>query len=162
MADRTPVFLALGIGASVLLALGLVMMKSRGKALAPAEGRGIWRAIREWMRDPVWLGGLGVQLLGYALYLIALSGSPVSLLAVMMQGGIAVFVAITAIFLHERASGREWIGIGGVVAAMVLLSLSLRGGISASAANSSALSATTIGAIVLSVAPYLNARLRAG
>jgi len=162
MADRTPLFLALGIVASVLLALGLVMMKSRGKALPPATGRGIGRAIRGWLRDPVWLGGLGVQLVGYALYVIALSGSPVSLLAVMMQGGIAVFVVITVIFLHERASGREWLGIGGVVAAMILLSLSLRGGAAASAANSYTLGATSIGALGLAIAPFANSRLRAG
>jgi drug/metabolite transporter (DMT)-like permease len=160
MAERVPLFLGLGIVASVLLALGLVMMKSRGKALAPATGRGAGRAIRGWLRDPVWLGGLGVQLIGYALYLIALSGSPVSLLAVMMQGGIAIFVVITVLFLHERASGREWIGIGGVVAAMILLSLSLRGGAATSATSAYALAATSIGALSLAIAPYANARLR--
>src|SRR6266851_7194873 len=160
MAERVPLFLGLGIVASVLLALGLVMMKSRGKALAPATGRGVGRAIRGWLRDPVWLGGLGVQLIGYALYLIALSGSPVSLLAVMMQGGIAIFVVITVLFLHERASGREWIGIGGVVAAMILLSLSLRGGAATSATSAYALAATSIGALSLAIAPYANARLR--
>ena len=147
---------------SVLLALGLVMMKSRGEALAPAHGRGIWRAIRSWFGDPIWLGGLGVQLIGYALYLVALSGSPVSMLAVMMQGGIAVFVVITMLFLHEHANGREWLGIGGVVTAMILLSLSLGGGADTSKTNSCALTAITVGALILSAAPYLDSRLRNG
>src|ERR1700730_4876722 len=101
MDSPTPLLLALGIVASVLLALGLVMMKSRGMALPAAEGRFPWRAFGRWLRDPIWLGGLGVQLIGYALYVVALTGSPVSMLAVMMQAGIAVFVLFTVIFLHE-------------------------------------------------------------
>src|SRR5580704_3647614 len=85
-------FLLLGVAASVLLALGLLLMKGRGDALPAAHGTGIVRALLKWIRDPVWLGGLGIETLGYAFYVIALAAAPVSLLAVMMQGGIALFV----------------------------------------------------------------------
>jgi hypothetical protein len=153
-------YLVLGILASVLLAAGLFMMKSRGAALPPAHGIGMMRAIAVWIRDPMWLGGLGVQTVGYALYIAALSDAPVSLVAVMMQGGIALFVIFAVVFLHEKANAREWAGIVGILAAMVVLGLSLRGGAAGSAANAKALwrfSAVSIGA---AAAPFGFARLR--
>ncbi|HEY6395706.1 MAG TPA: hypothetical protein VIX12_09835, partial [Candidatus Binataceae bacterium] len=118
-------YLALAAGASTLLALGLLMMKSRATALPAARGAGTFRAILKWICDPVWIGGLTVQTLGYALYVVALSGSAVSLLAVMMQGGIAIFVLFSVLFLGERARAREWLGIGSIVLGMVLLTISL-------------------------------------
>jgi len=162
MAERTSIFLGVGMVASVLLALGLVMMKSRGKELEPAHGTGVWRAVREWFKDSVWLGGFGVQILGYALYIVALTGAPVSMLAVMMQGGIAVFVLITMVFLNEHASGREWLGIIGVVAAMTLLSLSLGSAAESNHADSAYLTMTSIGAVLFALLPYANMRLRSG
>ncbi len=162
MADRTRIFLGIGLLASTLFAFGLVMMKSRGKELAPAQGRGIWRAVRGWFKDPVWLGGLGVQILGYILYIVALTGSPVSMLAVMMQGGIAIFVLITVVFLHENASGREWLGIVGVVSAMTLVSLTLGNGVESTHADSAALATTSIGALAVALLPYASPRMRDG
>jgi len=110
----------------------------------------------------MWLGGFGVQIVGYALYIVALTGSPVSMLAVMMQGGIAFFVLITMFFLHEHASGREWLGIIGVVAAMILLSLSLGSGTESNRADALSLTLTSAGAIVIGLLPYANERLRNG
>ncbi len=162
MAERTSLFLAIGMVASVLLALGLVMMKSRGKELEPAHGRDLLKALCGWFKDPVWLGGFGVQLAGYALYIVALTGSPVSMLAVMMQGGIAVFVLITMVFLHEHATGREWLGIVGVVVAMTLLSLTLGRGTESNRADYPSLTMTSIGAIAVALLPYANPRLRDG
>ena len=111
MTDRTPLFLLLGMGASVLLAIGLAMMKSRGAALPAARGPGLFGAIGRWLSDPVWLGGLALQTGGYVIYLVALSGAPVSMLAVTMQGGIALFVIVAVWFLGERANPREWLSL---------------------------------------------------
>src|SRR5690242_20309525 len=122
------VYLLLAIVSSVLLALGLLMMKSRAEVLPAARGSGIVRGVIAWIGDPIWLGGLGVQTLGYALYVIAIAGAPISMIAVMMQGGIGLFVLLSAVFLGERAQAREWAGIGAIIAGMVLLSLSLSAG----------------------------------
>ncbi len=120
--------LALAVAASALLAIGVLMMKSRAAALPPAHGARILAAVLAWIRDPVWLGGIGVQTAGYALYVVALAGAPVSLVAVMMQGGIGLFVLFAILFLGERASAAEWSGIGIVILAMAMLALSLRAG----------------------------------
>jgi hypothetical protein len=153
-------FLLLGIAASVLLALGLLLVKSRGEALPAAHGTGIVRALIKWIRDPVWLGGLGIETLGYALYIIALAAAPVSLVAVMMQGGIALFVIFAVAFLHERAQVWEWVGIAGIVAAMILLALSLQSGTAEAATDPRALVTLSIGAIIAASAPSLVKRLR--
>lgn len=153
-------FLMIGMVASVLLAMGLLMMKSRGEGLPPARGAGTPHAIFRWLRDPMWLGGLGVETAGYALYVIALAAAPVSIIAVMMQGGIALFVLFAAIFLGERARPREWIGIGGIIAAMAMLAWSIESGAAQNAADPPALILLTGVAIAAGAAPSIDSRLR--
>lgn len=157
------VFLLLGLAASVLLALGLLIMKSRAMALPAAEGSGIPRAIARWFADLRWLAGLIVETSGYALYIFALSAAPVSLIAVMMQGGTALFVLFAVIFLHERAAPGEWIGIGGIIAAMLLLAFSLQSGGAGGGGglHPYALGVLAIIAIFAAMAPTLSPRMRA-
>ena len=97
-------YLSLAIIASALMALGLLMMKSRSAHLPMAAGANTIGAIVAWIRDPMWLGGLGVQTAGWACYVIAVSNAPVSMVAVMMQGGIALFVVASVVILGERAN----------------------------------------------------------
>ena len=152
-------FLTLGLISSLLLAVGLLMMKSRGEALPLARGAGTLSAIARWLRDPIWLGGLAVQIAGYAVYLVSLA-APVSLIAVMMQGGIALFVVFAAIFLHERAEPREWVGICGIMVAMLLLAWSLGSGAAQGAVDSTALTVLSVVGIAAAAAPSIDARLR--
>lgn len=110
------------------MALGLLMMKTRSSHLPMATGANVIGAIVAWIRDPMWIGGLGVQTVGWACYVIAVSRAPVSMVAVMGQGGIALFVVASVVILGERASPREWAGIGAIVFGMLMLALSLGGG----------------------------------
>jgi hypothetical protein len=164
MANQSSLALYLGLGvlASVLLAGGLLMMKSRSSALPPARAGAIFRTVLIWIRDPVWIGGLGVQVLGYALYVASLSNAPVSLVAVMMQGGIALFVIFAVLFLHERATPREWTGIVGIIGAMVMLAFSLDSGAVGTSVNVKSLSAFTAISLGLAVMPFVTAHLRRG
>jgi drug/metabolite transporter (DMT)-like permease len=153
-------YLSLGVLASALLAAGLFMMKSRSSVLPPARGSGMFRTILIWIRDPIWIGGLGVQTVGYALYVAALSDAPVSLVAVMMQGGIALFVIFATVFLHERASAREWAGIIGILVAMVVLGVSLTGGAAGGEAETQALWAFSAISVAVTAVPFMFVRLR--
>jgi uncharacterized membrane protein len=118
--------LLIGLAASVMLAAGLAIMKGRAGTLPAAQGTAILRAIVRWICDPAWACGLILETVGYVFYFAALTEAPVSLVAVMMQGGIAVFVIIAIVFLHERANLIEAAGIVGIILAMVLLALSLQ------------------------------------
>jgi drug/metabolite transporter (DMT)-like permease len=160
MADRIALFLLIGTAASVLLAVGLVIMKSRSAALPAIEGlRGLRTAIG-WLRDPIWAAGIVIQTAGFALYMIALSGAPVSMLAVMMQGNVAVFVLFAALFLHERAGVGEWLAIGAVVAAILLLAMSLHGGAAEHPGDRRMLGIILFFGVLLAALPHLSARLR--
>ncbi|MGH7934743.1 MAG: hypothetical protein ACREQN_16490 [Candidatus Binataceae bacterium] len=153
-------YLGAGMFASILLAVGLLMMKSRAEVLPPARGVKAFGAIWRWLSDPVWIGGLGVETAGYALYVVALADAPVSLVAVTMQGGIALFVLFAALLLHERACPREWVGIGGIVFAMVMLALSLNAGATEGGIAWHVLAALSAAAIVAALAPYASVRMR--
>ncbi len=150
---------ALAVASSVLLALGLLMMKSRALALPLAQGSGTARAVLAWLKDPIWIGGLAVQALGYALYIMAVSGAPVSMVAVMMQGGIALFVLFSVVLLGERARPREWVGIATIVAAIAMLSMSLVGGAAEGPIDALPLTIFSVGGIAIALGPIVAKRL---
>jgi len=124
------IYLVLAVLASTMMALGLLMMKSRATVLPDARGTRVIRGVLAWLRDPMWAGGMSVQIAGWAMYVIAVSQAPVSMVAVMMQGGIALFVIFSVVVLGERARPAEWAGIIAIVVGMILLSMSLSAGAS--------------------------------
>ena len=146
--------LALGFLSSVLQAIGLAMMKSRGPALPPAQGFGAPRAVLLWLKDLFWLGGFVLQVVGFVLEFVALADAPISLVTVMSQGGIAAFVVLAVVFLRERANLREAAGIAGTLLAMVLLGFSLQSGAAEAGLNSTALAAFSAGSILFTAAPW--------
>lgn len=153
-------YLGLGFLASVFTSFGLVVLKSRAEALPAAVGRATLSAVWRWLRDPRWLGGLGIESIGFFLYVVALSGAPVSFLAVVMQGGIGLFVLFAALLLGERATTAEWVGIGTMVAAMLMLGVSLGKGGGPERPDIHALVIISMAALAVAMALGSNARLR--
>ncbi len=152
--------LILSLVASLLLAIGLMMMKMRADALPMARGRRMAGAVIAWICDPVWIGGLAVQTAGYALYMVALAGAPVSLTAVAMQGGIALFVVLAVVFLDERARIWEWVGIGTFLVAAMMLAVSLGAGAVQKPVDAGALALTSAIAGAITVALLVLPALR--
>lgn len=154
------IYLLLAAVASMFMGGGLVMMKSRSGHLPVASGWNILGALGAWLSDPMWLGGLGVQTLGFAIYVVALSQAQVSMVAVMMQGGTAMFVVIAVLMLEERADLREWIGIAATVLGMTMLAASLSSSDIEGALDARALAVLSVILIALALAPMATARLR--
>jgi drug/metabolite transporter (DMT)-like permease len=152
--------LSLGLVASLLLAFGLMMMKYRAATLPMARGRRTFGAVLAWIRDPPWIGGLALQTVGYALYMVALAGAPVSMISVVMQGGIALFVALAVVVLGERASIWEWLGIGVFLIAGLMLVGSLDAGAVQSPLDARALTLTSVAAFAITSALLLAPALR--
>ncbi|MGH7905023.1 MAG: hypothetical protein ACREP6_00175, partial [Candidatus Binataceae bacterium] len=121
-------YLLIALAASAMMTAGLLIMKRRADALPVASGARIAHAVGCWISDPVWDAGLAAQSAGFVLYLVALTSLPVSVTAVVMQGGVGLFVLCAVLMLGERARMREWLGIAVTVGAMLLLSASLGGG----------------------------------
>ena len=154
-------YLTLAVVASALMALGLLMMKTRSAHLPMAAGANVIGAILAWIRDPMWIGGLGVQTVGWACYVIAVSKAPVSMVAVMGQGGIALFVVASVVILGERANAREWAGIGAIVIGMLMLALSLSGGETEGAFEPGTLLMFTVVLTIVGLAPMAVPRMNA-
>jgi drug/metabolite transporter (DMT)-like permease len=156
------IYLVLAVLASTLMALGLLMMKNRAASLPEARGTRVIGAVIAWLRDPMWAGGMGVQIAGWVFYVIAVSQAPVSMVAVMMQGGIALFVIFSVVVLGERARISEWAGIIAIVIGMILLSMSLSAGASQGAINGRTVIELSIALIVAAAASFASPRLARG
>ncbi|MGO9268601.1 MAG: hypothetical protein ACLQBA_27565 [Candidatus Binataceae bacterium] len=150
-------YLFLALVASGLFAVGLLLMKSRAYRLPIAQGTRSWRAIAGWLRDPIWATGLFIQTLGYALFILSLAKAPISLVSVMMQGGIALFVLFAVVFLGERARPNEWAGIAITILGMLILAISLSSGEAQAPPKNRAM---IIISVLLLVAGYLPSRAR--
>ena len=155
-------YLVLAVLASTLMALGLLMMKSRAALLPEASGSNIIRSVLTWFRDPMWLGGVGVQTVGWGLFVTAVSQAPVSMVAVMMQGGIALFVIFSVVVLGERARPAEWAGIVAIVLGMILLAMSLSAGASQGAMSDRVLVGLTATLAIVAGVSFTRARLARG
>lgn len=91
-----------GLGASVLLACGLLLMKRRARTCRRLRAGDF---SPHGLRDSAWLASLALQSAGYALDVVALAGAAISLLAVMMQGGIALFVLLAVLKRSPARAG---------------------------------------------------------
>jgi multidrug transporter EmrE-like cation transporter len=115
----------LAILASTALTIGLYFLKREAARLPSLDGG--WRLTALWafVRDPWWLLGLALQVLGYGFYLLALRSAPLSIVHTALNGGIVVFVALSVIGLGERMRGIEWLGVSVITASLIALSVSL-------------------------------------
>jgi drug/metabolite transporter (DMT)-like permease len=118
---------ALAVLASTALTVGLYFMKREAERL-PSLGGG-WRPSAWWAfaRDPWWVTGVVLQVVGYGFYLAALRGAPLSVVHTALNGGIAFFVVLAVFGLGEHVGWIEWIGVAAVIAGLVALGTSLSG-----------------------------------
>ncbi len=156
------IYLVLAVAASTLMALGLLMMKSRAAVLPDARGARVISGVLAWLRDPMWAGGMGVQIAGWVMFVTAVSQAPVSMVAVMMQGGIALFVIFSVVVLGERARPAEWAGIIAIVVGMILLSMSLSAGASHGALDGRVVIALSMLLAIVAAAAFTRPRLAQG
>lgn len=112
-----------------LAAAVLAMLVNSAASLLEAEGSRRVRPGRPLVRQPVYLGGLALDGLGWLLSVVALRGLPV----VTVQSVLAGAVAVTTV-ADRRGRGlprRQLLGVVVVVAGLVLVALSARPGLPA-------------------------------
>jgi multidrug transporter EmrE-like cation transporter len=117
----------LAIVASSALSVGLYLMKRQAERLPSLQGG--WRLSAWWafMRDPLWVLGVALQVCGYGLYLTALRAAPLSVVHTALNGGIVLFVLLAVVGLGERVRPVEWLGVSCVVLGLIALGASLTG-----------------------------------
>jgi multidrug transporter EmrE-like cation transporter len=117
--------LLLAVVSSVAFSVGFYFMKRQAERL-PSLGGG-WRPTAWWafLHDPLWLLGVALQTGGFGLYLAALRAAPLSVVHTALSGGVALFVLLAVVGLGEQLRASEWLGVGCVVAGLIVLGFSL-------------------------------------
>ena len=69
----------LAILASTALTIGLYFLKREAERLPSLEGGWRLAALSAFVRDPWWLLGVALQVVGYGFYLLALRSAPLSI-----------------------------------------------------------------------------------
>ncbi len=114
--------MVLGVTAALLSALcyGVaVVLQAKAARVAPA-GPGTGTLFRLVVRAP-FVGGLLLDVVGFAAQFTALRSTPVFLVQAAQAGSIAITAAVAGLVLKIRLGGRDWIAIGLVCAGLAAL-----------------------------------------
>lgn len=117
--------IALTIVATSVARIGIVLLKQAVADAAAPGAHGRFQLAAALARSGRGWAGVGLEILGYGLFLFALSGpdSPISILQPMRAFGIIVMAFLSVVFLHERLRTAEWLGIALQTVGMILLGL---------------------------------------
>jgi uncharacterized membrane protein len=120
--------IALALVATVVYNAGFVLEKRALSELPPISVRRIGRLIQVLSTSPRWLTGFAVLGAGLCFQIVALALIPITVAQPIQISGLALLVVFSAVFLGERASRREWAGLGVLGASLVLVYMSLEPG----------------------------------
>ncbi|WP_037851522.1 DMT family transporter [Streptomyces sp. NRRL F-5053] len=117
---------AAALVANLLFSAGFVIEKRALSALPPLSAGRPARLVLHLLRSPLWILGAAALLLGFAAQLLVYRTLPLVAAQGLFVTGLVMLLLLSALFLGERASGRERRGMVAIVAALVMLVLSLR------------------------------------
>jgi drug/metabolite transporter (DMT)-like permease len=110
-------------GAAICYGVASVLQALAARKTATAEGLDP-RLFLRLLKSVPYVAGLGLDVLGFVLSLVALRTLPLFLVQGVIASNLAVTAVLGAIVLHMTLSGRERIAVGVVVAGLILLALS--------------------------------------
>lgn len=115
----------LALVATVVYNVGFILEKRALRRLPRISVRRVDKLVRTLVSSPGWLLGFGVIAVGLGIQIVALSLIPLSVAQPIQISGLALLVVFSAVFLGERASPREWAGLGVLALSLILIYLSL-------------------------------------
>jgi drug/metabolite transporter (DMT)-like permease len=112
------------LGAAVCFGTASVLQAMAARAAEPGSGSGVdaallLRALRQWR----YVAGLGLDLLGFLLQVVALRSIPIYAVGAALAASLAVTAVVASRLLDVRLSGVEWGAVGVVVAGLAMLGL---------------------------------------
>ncbi|MFF1355330.1 hypothetical protein [Streptomyces sp. NPDC058297] len=112
------------LGSAVCFGTASVLQAMAARAAEPGSGSGVdaallLRALRQWR----YVAGLGLDLLGFVLQVVALRSIPIYAVGAALAASLAVTAVVAARLLGVRLSGVEWGAVGVVVAGLAMLGL---------------------------------------
>jgi drug/metabolite transporter (DMT)-like permease len=76
------------------------------------------------LRQPLYLGGLGCDGVGWLASLVALQGLPLFAVQAVLAGSLAVTVLLARVFLRASLRTRDWFAVAAVALALVVIAVS--------------------------------------
>jgi len=117
--------IGLALIATCCYQVGTVMQKVAADRMPRIRLRGgQGSTVRAFLGSPLWVGGLAVSAGGWVLFLKALANAPVSIVQPVLGFGLCLLALFSVVVLRERLRPLEWLGVGLMVAGIVLLGVS--------------------------------------
>lgn len=111
--------------ASVLQAISVRAASRRSVAQVGEAGQGVDAGLLvRMLRQGLFLGSMGLDLLGFVAQIVALRRLPLFAVQGIIAANLAVTAVVAAWLMHARLAIREWLAVAGVVVGVGLLSLS--------------------------------------
>ena len=123
--------LALALGSSAALNWSYLVQHGVAAGLPPLRLRHPVHSLRSLFSDLTWVIGFLTGIGGWVLYVTALWLAPLSLVQAASAGGIGLLALLVERRSGERLPTRDWIAVAVAVTGLVLLAISLAGGVSA-------------------------------
>ncbi|MCX2971227.1 MULTISPECIES: DMT family transporter [Streptomyces] len=114
--------------ANLLFSVGFVVEKRALTGLPPLSAARPGQVVLHLVRSPLWLVGAGALGLGFAAQLAVYRTLPLVAAQGLFVTGLVMLLLLSPVFLGERSSGRERLAMLAILAALVMIVLSLRGG----------------------------------
>ncbi|WP_190069206.1 hypothetical protein [Streptomyces lanatus] len=114
--------------ANTLYSLGFVLEKRALTALPQVSIRQPARLLRLVLGSPLWIGGSLSLAAGFAAQLVVYRTLPIAAAQGIFVSGLVLLVLLSARLLGEETSGRERYALGAILAALLMVVLSLREG----------------------------------
>ena len=119
--------LAITVVSACCLNLGYLLEHSVASKVPALSVRRPVASLKSLLGNRRWLAGLGVESVGWLLYVAALALAPLSLVQATAAGGIGILAIMVSRFTHVPLTSRERIGVVVSVVGLALLGLSLLG-----------------------------------
>ncbi|WP_367326294.1 hypothetical protein [Streptomyces sp. HUAS ZL42] len=120
--------MAAALMANVLYSTGFVLEKRALAALPEVTIRQPARLLRLVLGSPLWIGGSLSLAAGFGAQLVVYRTLPIAAAQGIFVSGLVLLVLLSARLLGEETSGRERYALGAILAALLMVVLSLREG----------------------------------
>ena len=119
--------LAITVVSACCLDLGYLLQHDVAAKVPALSLRRPVTSLRSLLGNRYWLAGIGVEAVGWLLYVAALALAPLSLVQATAAGGIGILAIMVSRFTRVPLTTKERIGAGVSVAGLALLGVSLLG-----------------------------------
>lgn len=122
---KTGLAVIISIAAALLLNYAIYLQKKAVEHLPRVELKLSWDVIKAFITNAPWMKAQAVNVSGFALYTVALSFAPVSVVEPLVASGVALLAYLAIKNLGEKPRRIDFFAIGMSVLGVVLLGLSL-------------------------------------